>query len=104
MALPDSVRVTPATVRQSGTEAAELAEVGSTCRTTAAEAMSGCSSGWQTAAQPGFARFVELVHTQASRIRTDLTDIGTNLAAAADAYDVNEHHAADSLTLRRGGT
>ena len=40
---------------------------------------------------PGFTKFVGILDAQAERLRTDLTQLGEKLRAAADVYDQRDH-------------
>jgi hypothetical protein len=59
--------------------------------------------GWDSpaaeAAQgtPGFTKFVGILDAQAERLRTDLTDLGDKLRAAADVNDKQDHEAGGAL-------
>jgi hypothetical protein len=46
---------------------------------------------------PGFTKFVGILEAQAQRLRTDLTDLGDKLRAAADVYDKQDSEAGGAL-------
>ena len=52
---------------------------------------------------PGFTKFVGILEAQAQRLRTDLTDLGNKLRAAADVYDKQDPEAGGALDSSMGG-
>ena len=52
---------------------------------------------WKQQGTPGFTKFVGILDAQAERLRTDLTDLGDKLRAAADVYDKQDHEAGGAL-------
>lgn len=101
---PNMLDVSPARVRTSATEVADLAAVAATCRSTLATAMAGHPMAWQQAGRPGFATFVDILHGQSERIRTDLTVIAEQLQEAATAYEDDDRAAEQQLTVHPGPT
>lgn len=81
------VHVETAAVRLSADQMHVVAEEASSSRAGVAGSIAGQESAWKTAGRPGFAAFVDILEQQAQRLRTDLTDLGDKLRAAADVYD-----------------
>lgn len=81
------VYVVTAEVRRSADQVTVVAEEAATSRTALAGSIGGQQSAWQTAGKPGFAAFIDVLEEQAARLRSDLTDLGEKLRAAADVYD-----------------
>ncbi|KUI28388.1 hypothetical protein AU196_17145 [Mycobacterium sp. IS-1742] len=82
-----NVHVETAAVRLSAAQMHVVAEEASSSRAGVAAGIAGQESAWKTAGKPGFAAFIDILETQAERLRTDLTDLGDKLNAAADVYD-----------------
>jgi uncharacterized protein YukE len=101
---PNILDISPARVRTSAADVAELAAVSARCRSTLAAAMAGHPMAWQQAGRPGFSKFVDLLHAQSERIRTELTFISENLSEAARAYEENDQVSAQRLTATGGAS
>ena len=81
------VEVDTAHVRLSANQMHVVAAEASSSRSGVAGSIAGQESAWKTAGKPGFAAFIDILEQQAQRLRTDLTDLGDKLRAAADVYD-----------------
>jgi WXG100 family type VII secretion target len=92
-----NVHVETAAVRLSADQMHVVAEEASTSRAGVAGSIAGQESGWKTAGKPGFAKFVDILESQAQRLRADLTDLGDKLHAAADVYDRQDQEGASAL-------
>ncbi|WP_286149156.1 type VII secretion target [Mycobacterium sp. IS-1496] len=82
-----NVQVETAAVRLSAAQMHVVAEEASSSRAAVAGSISGQESAWKTAGKPGFSAFIDILEAQATRLHTDLTDLGDKLRAAADVYD-----------------
>ena len=58
------------------------------------------SAAWKSALRTGFAKFIDILDTQAGRLRADLTDLGNKLRAAADVYEKQDLGPAARWTVR----
>ena len=93
----DNLNVVTAEVRRSADQMDVVAEEASSSRSAVADSMSTQGSGWKEKGTPGFGKFVGVLEAQAQRLRTDLTDLGGKLRAAADVYDKQDHEAGSAL-------
>lgn len=91
------VNVVTAEVRRSADQVNVVAQEASSSRAGVADSVSTQESAWKQAGRPGFAKFVGILEDQAERLRTDLTDLGDKLRAAADVYDKQDAEAAGAL-------
>jgi uncharacterized protein YukE len=82
-----NVTVTTAEVRRSADQMDVVAEEAASSRAAVADSVSTQGAGWKEKGTPGFGKFVGVLEDQAERLRTDLTDLGDKLRAAADVYD-----------------
>ncbi|AWT57199.1 ESX-1 secretion-associated protein [Mycolicibacterium smegmatis] len=98
------LHVTPAEVRRSADQMDVVAHEASSSRTAMADGISGQTTAWKEAGTPGFAKFVDIAHSQAERLRTDLTDLRDRLRTAADVYERQDHEAGGALDSSVGGT
>lgn len=92
-----NVSVATAEVRRSADQMDVLAEEASSSRDAVADSVSTQGSGWKEKGGPGFTKFVGILEAQAERLRTDLTDLGDKLRAAADVYDKQDSEAGGAL-------
>ena len=76
----------------------------SSSRATVADSVSTQSAAWKQKGTPGFTKFVDILETQAERLRADLTDLGDKLRVAADVYDRQDNEAGGALdsSVRHG--
>lgn len=88
-----NVSVATAEVRRSADQMDVVAEEASSSRTAVADSVSTQGTGWKEKGTPGFGKFVDILEAQAERLRTDLTDLGDKLRAAADVYDKQDSEA-----------
>jgi uncharacterized protein YukE len=91
------VYVVTAELRRSGDHAELVGRDASSSRGALAGAMSGTSGAWKSAGRGGFEGFIDLLEQQTHRLRTDLTELGDRLRAAADAYDRQDLEASVAL-------
>ncbi|MGV0687346.1 WXG100 family type VII secretion target [Mycolicibacterium thermoresistibile] len=91
------VEVDPAEVRRSAAQMDVVAEEASSRRAAVADSISTQEAAWRRAGKPGFAKFVDLLEQRAERLRTDLTDLGDKLRAAADVYEQQDAEASGAL-------
>jgi len=92
-----NLTVVTAEVRRSADQMDVVAEKASASRSAVADSVSTQGSGWKEKGTPGFGKFVGILEAQAERLRTDLTDLGDKLRAAADVYDKQDSEAGDAL-------
>jgi uncharacterized protein YukE len=92
-----NVSVATAEVRRSADQMDVVAEEASSSRTAVADSVSTQGTGWKEKGTPGFGKFVDILEAQAERLRTDLTDLGDKLRAAADVYDKQDNEAGGAL-------
>jgi uncharacterized protein YukE len=92
-----TVTVSTAEVRKSADQIDVVADEASSSRTAVADSVSTQGAGWKEKGTPGFGKFVGVLEAQAERLRTDLTDLGDKLRAAADVYDKQDHEAGGAL-------
>lgn len=92
-----NVNVTTAEVRKSADQVDVVADEASSSRSAVADSVSTQGAGWKEKGTPGFGKFVAILETQAERLRTDLTDLGDKLRAAADVYDKQDSEAGGAL-------
>ncbi|WP_036437628.1 type VII secretion target [Mycobacterium sp. URHB0044] len=81
------IYVVTAELRRSGDHAELVGRDASSSRAALAGAMSGTSGAWKSAGRGGFEKFIDILEQQTNRLRTDLTELGDKLRAAADDYD-----------------
>lgn len=81
-----------------------VAHEASSSRKAVADGISGQTAAWKQAGTPGFAKFVDIVESQAERLRTDLTELRDKLRNAADVYERQDHEAGGALDGSVGGT
>lgn len=98
------LHVTPAEVRRSADQMDVVAHEASSSRKAMADGISGQTTAWKEAGTPGFAKFVGIAHSQAERLRTDLTDLRDRLRTAADVYERQDHEAGGALDSSVGVT
>lgn len=91
------VIVATAEVRRSADQMDVVAEEASSSRARVADSVSTQRTGWKEKGTPGFGKFVSVLEAQAERLRTDLTDLGDKLRAAADVYDKLDDEAGEAL-------
>jgi hypothetical protein len=91
------VHVVTAEVRRSADQLDVVAEEASSSRKVLADSVSTQGAGWKEKGTPGFGKFVGVLEDQAERLRTDLTDLGNKLRAAADVYDEQDSEAGEAL-------
>ena len=91
------VEVDPVEVRRSAAQIEVVAQEASSSRAAVADSVSTQESAWKESGKPGFAKFVDILEEQADRLRTDLTDLGDKLRAAADAYEQQDEEAGGAL-------
>lgn len=92
-----NVNVTTAEVRRSADQMDVIADEASSSRSAVADSVSTQGAGWKEKGTPGFGKFVAVLEAQAERLRTDLTDLGDKLRAAADVYDKQDSEAGGAL-------
>jgi uncharacterized protein YukE len=92
-----NVNVVTAEVRRSADQMEVVAGEASSSRAAVADSVSTQGAGWKQQGTPGFTKFVGILDAQAERLRTDLTDLGDKLRAAADVYDRQDHEAGGAL-------
>jgi uncharacterized protein YukE len=92
-----NVSVVTAEVRRSADQVDVVADEASSSRTAVADSVSTQGTGWKEKGTPGFGKFVDILEAQAERLRTDLSDLGDKLRAAADVYDQQDHEAGGAL-------
>jgi uncharacterized protein YukE len=92
-----NVTVTTAEVRRSADQMDVVADEAASSRTAVADSVSTQGAGWKEKGTPGFGKFVDVLEAQAQRLRTDLTDLGDKLRAAADVYDKQDIEAGGAL-------
>lgn len=92
-----NVSVATAEVRRSADQMDVVAEEAASSRTAVADSVSTQGAGWKEKGTPGFGKFVGILEAQAQRLRTDLTDLGDKLRAAADVYDKQDNEAGGAL-------
>ena len=92
-----NVSVATAEVRRSADQMDVVADEASSSRTAVADSVSTQGAGWKEKGTPGFEKFVGVLEAQAERLRTDLTDLGDKLRAAADVYDKQDNEAGGAL-------
>lgn len=92
-----NVHVDTAQVRLSADQMDVVANEAATSRDAVAGSIAGLEAAWKTAGRPGFAKFVYILEEQAQRLRTDLTDLGEKLRAAADVYDKQDREGGSAL-------
>jgi hypothetical protein len=101
------IYVVTAELRRSADGAELVGRDAAASRAALAGAMSGTSGAWKSAGRSGFEGFIEILERQTSRLRTDLTDVGDKLRAAADVYDRQDLEAsvalADSVSVSATG-
>jgi uncharacterized protein YukE len=91
------VRVATADVRRSADAMDAVAHEASSSRAALADSISGQGSAWKSAGRAGFATFIDILDTQAGRLRADLTDLGAKLRVAADVYEKQDAEAGGAL-------
>lgn len=94
---PGNLNVAPVEVRRSADQMDVVAEEASSSRGAVADSVSTQGSGWKEKGTPGFGKFVGILEAQAQRLRTDLTDLGDKLRAAADVYEKQDNEAGGAL-------
>ena len=92
-----NVSVVTAEVRRSADEMEVVAGETWSSRAAVADSISTQGTGWKQRGTPGFTKFVGILDAQAERLRTDLTELGDKLRAAADVYDQQDHEAGGAL-------
>jgi len=92
-----NVNVVTAEVRRSADQMEVVAGEAASSRAAVADSVSTQGTGWKQQGTPGFTKFVGILDAQAERLRTDLTDLGDKLRAAADVYDRQDHEAGGAL-------
>jgi WXG100 family type VII secretion target len=92
-----NVNVATAEVRRSADQMDVVADEVSSSRSAVADSVSTQGTGWKEKGTPGFGKFVDILEAQADRLRTDLTDLGDKLRAAADVYDKQDQEAGGAL-------
>ena len=80
-----------------------VAQEASSSRAAVADSISTQGSAWKQAGTPGFTKFIDILETQAQRLRADLTDLGNKLRAAADVYEKQDSEAGGALDSSMGG-
>ncbi|GAT17712.1 ESX-1 secretion-associated protein [Mycolicibacterium thermoresistibile] len=91
------LEVDPVEVRRSAAQMEVVAQEASSSRDAVADSVSTQEAAWKQVGKPGFAKFVDILEQQAERLRTDLTDLGDKLRAAADVYEQQDAEAGDAL-------
>jgi uncharacterized protein YukE len=97
------IYVVTSEVRRSADQMDVVAQEASSSRASVADSISTQGSGWKQAGTPGFNKFVEILETQAARLRADLTELGGKLRAAADVYEKQDLEAGGALDSSMGG-
>jgi len=97
MSQPD-VYVVTAEVRRSADAMDVVANEAASSRAAVADNVSTQgSAAWKNAGRPGFSKFVDVLDSQAARLRADLTGLADKLRAAADVYEQQDHEAGGAL-------
>lgn len=91
------VYVVTAEVRRSADQMSVVASDASASREAVADSVSTQGAGWKEKGTPGFDKFIDVLETQAQRLRTDLTALGDSLRAAADVYDQQDNEAGGAI-------
>jgi uncharacterized protein YukE len=91
------VSVVTAEVRRSADQMDVVADEAASSRNALADSVSTQGTGWKEKGTPGFGKFIGILDVQAERLRTDLTDLGDKLRAAADVYDKQDDEAGGAL-------
>ena len=89
--------VVTAEVRRSADQMSVVASDASASREAVADSVSTQGAGWKEKGTPGFGKFIDVLETQAQRLRTDLTALGDSLRAAADVYDQQDNDAGGAI-------
>lgn len=89
--------VVTAEVRRSADQMTVVAGEASASRAAVADSVSTQGAAWKHQGTPGFTQFVGILESQAERLRTDLTDLGDKLRAAARVYEQQDQEAGDAL-------
>lgn len=97
------IYVVAAEVRRSADQMDVVAQEASSSRAAVADSISTQGSAWKQAGTPGFTKFIDILETQAQRLRADLTDLGNKLRAAADVYERQDSEAGGALDSSMGG-
>lgn len=92
-----NVNVVTAEVRRSADQMTVVAGEASSSRASVADSVSTQGSAWKEQGAPGFTKFVDMLEAQAERLRTDLTELGDKLRAAADVYDRQDQEAGGAI-------
>lgn len=92
-----NVSVVTAEVRRSADQMTVVAGEASSSRAAVADSVSTQTTAWKQKGTPGFTRFVDILESQAERLRTDLTELGDKLRAAAAVYEQQDHEAGGAL-------
>lgn len=92
-----NLSVVTAEVRRSADQMQVVADEAASSRAAVADSISTQGAAWKQAGTPGFGKFIDILETQAQRLRTDLTDLSDKLRAAADVYDRQDHEAGAAL-------
>lgn len=93
----DTVSVVTAEVRRSADQMTVVAGEASASRAAVADSVSTQGAAWKQQGTPGFTKFVDILEAQAARLRTDLTDLGDKLRAAADVYDRQDQEGGEAI-------
>jgi uncharacterized protein YukE len=92
-----NVSVATAEVRRSADQMDVVADEAASSRSAVADSVSTQGTAWKEKGTPGFGKFVGVLEAQAERLRTDLTELGDKLRAAADVYDRQDSEAGGAL-------
>ena len=92
-----NVNVVTSEVRRSADQVTVVAGEASSSRAAVADSVSTQGAAWKERGTPGFTKFVDVLDAQAERLRTDLTQLGDALRAAADVYDRQDHEAGGAI-------
>jgi uncharacterized protein YukE len=93
-----NVNVVTAEVRQSADQMTVVAGEASSSRAAVADSVSTQgAAAWKQQGTPGFTKFVDVLEAQAERLRSDLTQLGDALHAAADVYDQQDQEAGGAI-------
>jgi uncharacterized protein YukE len=92
-----NVNVVTAEVRQSADQMTVVAGEASSSRAAVADSVSTQGAAWKEQGTPGFTKFVDVLEAQAERLRSDLTQLGDALRAAADLYDQQDQEAGGAI-------
>ena len=92
-----NVSVATAEVRRSADQMDVVADEAASSRSAVADSVSTQGTAWKEKGTPGFEKFVGVLEAQAERLRTDLTELGDKLRAAADVYDRQDSEAGGAL-------